>query len=51
MSDGRECHGCGNTHDDWSLDGEHAVNDKYHQGIVKRWKCGICGELTEVGRR
>jgi len=48
---GMQCHNCTHVHDDWSKDGEHAVNSGSHSGIITRWKCGICNSITEVGRR
>ena len=44
------CHECGNSHDDWTKNGEHAVNDNTHVGIIERWECAICGAITEGGR-
>lgn len=51
MGDGMRCHECGRTHADWTKDGEHAVDDGHHAGIIERWKCGHCGAITEGGRR
>ena len=51
MTNGMQCHDCGHTHDDWSEDGEHAVSDGHNEGIITRWKCGICGAVTESGKR
>lgn len=50
-SDGMRCHECDRTHTDWTKDGEHAVDDGHHEGIVERWECGKCGAITEGGRR
>lgn len=50
-SDGMRCHECGHEHDDWTKDGKHTVDDGHHAGIIERWKCGICGAITESGRR
>lgn len=50
-SGGMECHECGDTHTDWSKDGEYAVDDGHHAGIIERWECGHCGAITEGGRR
>jgi len=50
-ADGMLCQDCGVTHMDWSYDGEHAVDDGHHAGIVERWECGNCSTITEGGRR
>ena len=46
-----QCHDCENTHGDWSKDGEYAVDDAHNVGIITRWKCAICGAITEGGRK
>jgi len=50
-SDGMRCHECEREHTDWEKDGEHAVDDGTHAGIIERWECGKCGAITEGGRR
>jgi len=46
--EGMECHECGRQHSDWSHDGQHAVDDGHHAGIIQRYECGNCGAITEV---
>jgi len=48
---GMRCPDCENSHDDWERDGEHAVNDEHNVGIITRWKCGICGNIIEAGKK
>ncbi len=49
--EGMRCHDCGRTHRAWTKDGEHAVDDGHHAGIIEHWKCMHCGAITEAGRR
>lgn len=49
--DGMRCHNCKHKHTDWDNDGSYAVDDGHNAGIIERWECGICGAITEGGRR
>jgi len=44
------CHDCDESHVDWHKDGEGAVDDGSHVGILERWRCGRCGAILEGGR-
>lgn len=46
--EGMECPECGESHNDWEKDGQHAVNSKHHSGTIKRYECGNCGNIVEV---
>jgi len=46
--EGMECHMCCRTHSQWDKDGQHAVDEKHHAGIVYRYECGNCGAITEM---
>ena len=48
MTDEMECHACEREHANWTFDGQHTVSDRYHRGIIKRYECGHCGEITGV---
>lgn len=45
---GMQCHDCNTTHDSWTKQGTHAVNDDHNAGTITRWKCGGCGSHEEV---
>ena len=49
--EGMECPECGRKHVKWTDDGSHAVDGKYHAGIVQRYECEYCGFTMEEGRR
>jgi hypothetical protein len=47
----KECHSCEVAHSDWEKMGEGAVDDAHNVGLVKAYKCGNCGDITEVAYR
>lgn len=49
---GMMCDECGASHNDWSKDGEYAIDDgECHAGIIEVVECLWCGIEVEVGRR